>query len=213
MINGNIECDIEMQLTTHAQMLERVLYYWSKIFTANLQVGHEYEKLRKTICILIVDDDIKEFKEIEKAHTKWQIREEEYNEKVLTKYFEIDIIELKKAIKAYKENKKDEVLQWMMFLDNPENEEVKKIMSENNEIKEAKEELDKIRQDRMMQRILLNQEIARMDEHQRMIDAKREGIKESKLEIAKKMIEENIELDAIARITGLTIEEIQELKT
>lgn len=36
----------------------------------------KYEKLRKTISIIIVDDEMTQFKGIHKAHTKWQIREE-----------------------------------------------------------------------------------------------------------------------------------------
>lgn len=35
VINDNIECDIEIQLSTHEKILERFLYYWSKIYTSN----------------------------------------------------------------------------------------------------------------------------------------------------------------------------------
>ena len=30
VLNDNIECDIEIQLSTHDKVLERFLYYWSK---------------------------------------------------------------------------------------------------------------------------------------------------------------------------------------
>ena len=49
----------------------------------------------------------------------------------MTSYFEICIIELPKAIKEYKTNKENGALQWMMFLENPEDMEVTKIMEEN----------------------------------------------------------------------------------
>ena len=78
VINDNIECDIEIQLTTHDKMLPRFLLYWAKMYSANLKVGDEYSKLRRTISIIIVDGELPEFKEIKKAQTNWQIREEEY---------------------------------------------------------------------------------------------------------------------------------------
>ena len=38
----------------------------------------------------------------------------------------------------------------MMFLDNPDNEEIFEIMEENKDIKEVKKELDKITQDEIL---------------------------------------------------------------
>lgn len=210
VINDNVECDIEIQLSSHEKMLERFLYYWSKIYTANVQIGNQYSKLRKTISIIIVDDKIEQFKEIVKAHTKWQIREEEYTQKVLTPFLEIDIIEMPKAIKEYENNSKDEVLQWMMFLDNPENVEVTKIMEENDDIKEAKEELNKISQDDILRRMALRAEIDRMDNEQRMYEARRDGRKEAKLEVAKNMLKEGIPLEKVLKITGLKEEELKD---
>ena len=209
VINDNIECDIEMQLYTHEKMIERFLYYWAKMYSASLQVSDEYKKLRKTISIIIVDDKLPQFKGIHKAHTKWQLREEKHKEIILTSFCELHIIEIPKAIEEYKENKQDETLQWMMFLENPEDREVIKIMEENEDIKEAKEELDKISQDEMLRREALNAKIARMDYNQHMYEAKRDGRKEEKLEVAKKMIEKKIPIETITEITGLTEEEIK----
>ncbi len=142
---------------------------------------------------------------------------------------EIHIIELPKAIKEYENNKQDEILQWMMFLDKPEDMEVVKIMQENEDIKEAKEELDKISQDDILRRMALKADLARRDYNQAMYDAeergKRAGIevgtkagietgaKKAKLEDARKMLEKGIELNLIIEITGLSREEIEVLKS
>ena len=208
VINDNIECDIEIQLSSHEKMLERFLYYWSKMYAANLQIGNKYSCLKKTISIIILDDEIEDFKEIAKSHTKWQIREEEYLTKLLTPYLQIDIIELPKAIKEYENNKQNEMLQWMMFLENPENKEVAKIMENNENIKEAKDELDKISQDDILRRMALKAELERMDQEQLLYEAKRD----SKLEVVKKMLEEKIEIDTIMKVTGLSKEEILSIK-
>ena len=204
VINDNIECDIEIQLSTHDKVLERFLYYWSKMYSANLEIGEEYSKLRQTISIIIVDDEIKQFKEIAKAYTKWQIREEEYRNIILTSYFQICIIEIPKAIKEYEKNKNNEVLQWMKFLDNPEDMEVEKIMEENQNIKEAKEELDKISQDDILRRMALKAKLERMDYKQQLYEARRDGkaegeaigeakgIKKTREETALKMLQKQM---------------------
>lgn len=79
-------------------MMERFLYYWAKMYTANLKVGNKYSRLRKTISIIIVGEEIEQFKNITKSHTKWKLREEKYQEVVLTEYCELHIIEMPKAI-------------------------------------------------------------------------------------------------------------------
>ena len=232
VIDDNIECNIEVQLSTHKKMLERFLYYWAKIYTANLERGEEYEKLRKTISIIIANENIEQFREIKKASTKWRITEEKYKNIILTDHFQLVIIELSKAIKEYKENKEDGMLQWMMFLDNPEDVEVKKIMESNEEIKEAKNELDRISQDETLRRMLLKEKLARMDMKQMKKEAieegfeegrqegrqegikkgKREGEKKEKIETAKRMLKENLPIDIIIKATELTKEEIENIR-
>lgn len=212
VINDNVECDIEIQLATHEKMMEKFLYYWAKMYVANLKVGNDYRKLRKTISIIIAGEEIEQFKEISKAHTKWQLREEKYQKVILTEFCEFHIIELSKAIQEYQNNKQDEMLQWMIFLDNPENKEVAQIMDENEDIKEAKEELDKISQDEILWKEALDIEITRMGNEQRMYEARRDGKKEGKLETAKKLLEAGISLEVIAEATGLTKEEIMNNK-
>ena len=219
IINDNIECDIEVQLTTHEKMLPRFLLYWAKMYSANLKVGEQYSNLRRTISIIIVDGELPEFKGIKKAQTNWQIREEEYKNIILTSYFEICIIELPKAIREYKTNKENGALQWMMFLENPEDVEVTKIMEENENIKEAKEELDRISQDDRLRRIAFKAELERMDHEQLMYEAKRdgkkegkiEGAKEEKIQIAKKMLKEKVSIEFIIKVTGLSKEEVEQL--
>lgn len=150
---------------------------------------------------------------------------------ILTDYFQVVIIELSKATEEYKNNKEDGMLQWMMFLDNPEDVEVKKIMENNKEIKEAKNELDKISQDEIMRRILLKEKLMRMDTKQMEKEAVEEGMKKGmekgmekgiekgkiegerkeKIETAKRMLEKNMPIETIIEVTQLTEKEINEI--
>ena len=203
------------------------------MYTANLPIGSKYNRLRKTISIIIIDDEIKQFKGIHKAHTRWQLRDEEYKNIILTSFCEISIIELPKAIKEYQKNKQNEMLQWMIFLDNPENKEVAEIMEENEDIKEAKKELDKISQDDLLRRMALKADLAQRDYEQCVYEAERdgrqrgmqqgiqegiregmkEGEKKAKIETAKKMLKKGINIDIIIEITEMNKEEIMKLNS
>ena len=56
VMNGNTECDIEVQLASNDNIAERFVYYWAKMYAANLKIGDTYSDLRKTISIIILDD-------------------------------------------------------------------------------------------------------------------------------------------------------------
>ena len=226
IINGNTECDIEVQLATHNNIAERFLYYWAKMYTANLQIGDKYSKLRKTISIIILDDNFSLTRNIEKPQTTWKIRENEEMHLILTDYLEIIIIELPKVLKAYHKTPNDELLQWMLFLDNPEKEEVARIMEENKDIKEAKEELERISQDDILRRKALNRTLEIADKLQLKKEAKeaREkglsdglvtgekiGIEKEKKAVIKKLHELNIPIEKIAKIVELKEEEVKEI--
>ena len=212
IINGNTECDIEVQLTSNDNIAERFVYYWAKMYAANLKIGDTYSDLRKTISIIILDDDFKLTKNLGKPQTTWKIRESENTHLILTDYFEIIIIEIPKALKAYHKNPNDEVLQWMLFLDNPEKEEVTRIMEENKDIKEAKEELDRISQDDILRRKALNRtlEIAdRLQLKKEAEEALEKGKKEKTNEVVRKMKEANLPIEQIAKIIELKVEEVK----
>ena len=141
----------------------------------------------------------------------------------MTDYFEIIIIEIPKVVKAYQKTPNDEVLQWMLFLDNPEKEEVARIMEENRNIKEAKEELERISQDDILRRKALNRtlEIAdRLQMKKELKEAKEAlkkekniGLQEEKMEktheVVRKMKEANLPIEQIAKIVELKVEEVK----
>ena len=154
-------------------------------------------------------------KRIPKSYTKWEIREAEYQEEVLTDHFEMHIISLPEAIKEYDKNKDDKVLQWMMFLNDPGSVEVAEIMKKNKAIKEANKKLYEISQDEALRRQALNEEIARMDEEQRMYDATQIGLKqgkaEGKAEMIKQLASMKIETKQIAKAANMTEEEVKKI--
>ena len=69
-------------------------------------------------------------------------------------------------------------LKMMLFLENPEDKEVYQIMKKNEDIKKAKEELDRLSEERFLERMAIKAEIDRMDYNQGMYDARRHGIED-----------------------------------
>ena len=213
-LDGKEKCNIEMQLIDKNNIIERMLYYWSKMYTRQIKAGDDYNKLEKTIVILIADFNIKGLEEVE-YHSTWKIIETNNVKKlILTDKFELDIIELSK-IKG-RENEKDQLLDWLVFLENPESERVARKMEENKNLKEAVEKLDRISEDEKMQRIIELREKAIRDEHaiyaKGLDDGVEKGAREKQIEIAKSMLKENMDIEIIIKITGLTKEEIEKLK-
>ena len=132
----------------------------------------------------------------------------------MTDYFEIIIIEIPKVVKAYPKTPNDEVLQWMLFLDNLEKEEVARIMEENKDIKEAKEELERISQDDILRRKALNRTLEIADKLQLKKEAKeaREaGIKDTKEQIVKELINMNLSVQQIAKVVQLSENEVEKI--
>ena len=93
------------------------------------------------------------------------------------------------------------------------------MAEKEKEIKEAIETLEDISSDEEKERIAELRQKYIMDRTSEIRTAKEIGIKEGleegskkeKLEIAKKLKQENIETDIIVKTTGLTKEEIEEL--
>ncbi len=217
-LDGKEKCNIEMQLIDKNNVIERMLYYWSKMYTRQIKAGDDYNKLEKTIVILIADFNIKGLEEVE-YHSTWKIIETNSAKKlILTDKFELDIIELSK-IKG-RENEKDQLLDWLIFLENPESERVTRKMEENENLKEAVEKLDRISKDEKMQRIIELREKAIRDEHaiyakgvdDGIEEGKAKGAREKQIEIAKSMLKENMDIEMIIKITGLTKQEIEKLQ-
>ena len=214
-INGKEKCNIEMQVGKREDIIQRILYYWSRTYIRDIKEGENYDKLQRTIVVLIADFEIPQLEELNYI-TKWKLIETEERKVILTDEIEIDIIVLPKIYKLKETNKENKLLEWIYFLENPNSEVVKKIMENNEGIKDAKEKLDALQNDEVMKRLLEWEESVSHEEASIRITARnegyREGKQESQKEIAKKLKQEGITIEIIMKTTGLTKQEIDELK-
>ena len=130
----------------------------------------------------------------------------------MTEDLEIHIIELPKIKEKIEEGS---LKKWILFLENPEGEETKKMAENEKEIKEAIETLENISSDEAKERIAELRQKYIMDRKAELETAEekgiQKGIQKEKLETAKRMKNKNISIDEIAEITGITKEQIQKI--
>ena len=213
-INQEEYCNVEMQMLEKDNLIERILYYWSRIYGKNLNGSDDYIELKRTIGVLIVNFEIKKLKELG-YHSKWKIIEEKERKLILTEHLELHIIEIPKIYKIGENEEKEELVKWINFIENPESEKVGEYMKENDEMKEAKEKLEVMSEDEKMQILAeLRLKAIRDEKAVERFGYKQgieQGIKQEKKEIAKKMKEEGLDIEVIKKVTGLTEEEINSL--
>ena len=212
-----------MQVVNQNDIEKRILFYWSKLYISGIKSGEDYNKLKKTISILLLNHELPNLKEILKGHTEWKIREKDFKNTVLTEMLEVHIIELpkvKRLIKTKNIFKEDEDFKiWTKFLLMP-NELEEKEMEENEAVKNAKEELEKIQNDEYEQRIAElrmkhirdTKSVEAYGYDKGFAEGETKGTTETKKEIAKKLLSKNLKIEEIIEITGLTKEEIQKLQ-
>ena len=161
---------------------------------------------------------------MEEIGVKWQIRDEITGKRILTDRLELIIIESPKARRMYKIEPNNAICQWMLFLDNPNKKEIVQIMKENKDINKAIDELEQVSGNEKLRRIAELQEKYIRDEQASIEYAQDEGYKhgredgivegkaKGKTEIAKNLLKKQMPIQDIAEVTGLSQEEIENLK-
>lgn len=194
--------------------MKKLLYYWSKQYSKELQKGHPYIDLKRTINVLIANFKIDILKNLE-FHTQWKIIEEKGRKTVLTDDLELHIIELPKMRNNKATGKDKKLIEWLSFLNNPESKEVTNYMKNNESMKKAKEKLNTMSEDERIRRLAELREKAILDELEvkayNYRKGKNDGLEQKNKEIAKKMKEEGLDINIIIKITNLTKEEIEKL--
>ena len=218
-INDGTMLDVEMQMKNERNTDERTTEYMGKMISEQLQVGEDYQNLKKSIVIFITNYN---FLKRNSYHSIGRMKfdktiEDEYvnlgydkEDEVASKYIEVHYIELPK-FKKKELSKFTKLDQWMcIFTQNREG--IMLAEKENKEIKRAINTLDFLSKDpkeRERHNSIVMAEYNRLvSEHNFFEDGKKEG----KLEIAKKMLKEKVPVEMIEKFTELSKEEIKKLK-
>jgi len=210
--------NIEMQISDQYYYQKRALYYWSRLYTSQISEGIGYQNLTRTVSINILNfNAIKE----KNYHNIYRVRELKQNTD-LTDHLEIHFIELDKFTKDLPDLKKT-MDRWIYFLKYAEK------FTETN-LPEPLKEIQPIEKANViLDRISLNKEqrdiyearlkmlrdadgalqTARIRGWEKGIE---EGIEKGKIEVAKKLLRLDMDVEKISEATGLNVEDIEAMR-
>ena len=208
--------NIEIQLKNEYNMIQRSLYYWSKLYEEQLEEGDRYDKLCRTVCINILD-----FKYLknDRFHNGYRLKEIETNEE-LTDLQEIHFIEIPKLKRFESTEEIVDLLEgWVEFLRDPESEVIRKLEMSNKEIREAKDELYRLSRNSKERELYYLREKSLRDEISALANAKEKGLKEGlkqglfegKLESARSFLD-ILDDDTIATKLNIDVDIIKKLR-
>ena len=208
--------NIEIQLKNEYNMIQRSLYYWSKLYEEQLSEGDRYDKLSRTVCINILD-----FKYLknDRFHNGYRLKEIETNEG-LTDLQEIHFIEIPKLKRFESTEEIVDLLEgWVEFLRDPESEVIRKLEMSNKEIREAKDELYRLSRNSKERELYYLREKSLRDEISALANAKEKGLKEGlkqglfegKLESARSFLD-ILDDDTIATKLNIDVDIIKKLR-
>ena len=195
---------VEMQVAEVDGFDKRVLYYASKSYSAQIERGDQYENLNPTYFIGILDFEVTKNPSYINRH---KIIDAETNENYL-KDIEFNFIELPKFNK--KENELESVIdQWVYFIKNAENLHVTPENLKDEGLKFAYEYADKHNWSKAELEAYDYVLMREQDDRGRLTFA----VRKEKENIARKLIKRNFTNKDIAEDTGLSIEQIEKLRT
>ena len=208
---NDIWYDIEMQISEQGFYGKRALYYWSKVYSNQIEKAEDYKELKKTIGIHLLDFNY--------------FKDERYLRRIVLKDFETDEIysdlnyEELYFIEMSKFNKKYSELQtvldrWITFLNKAYELDKNNIPEELQDemIKKAIEKLEILYFDKEEREVYESEKKLRMDRKEEIRTAEEKGRKKEKIEIVKNLLKNNIKKDIILQVTGMSREEIEKIE-
>ena len=236
-INDNSMINLEMQNREKSTYLKRIKIYRGVLFKDQLNRGQKYDEVKDVISINILNYTM--FKDIESYHSIWRFRPDENPTHKSLDGAEIHFIELEKFRKTSPdfENKLN---QWLAYIDETNPLWVKEVMSKNKTIQKAKNLKEDFFKDKDNRLVADLYKLYCMERNTEIDEArikgkedgkkigeligrkegielgKQEGIElgkqEKAIDIAKNLLSKNIDISIVIQTTGLSKEEIIELK-
>jgi predicted transposase/invertase (TIGR01784 family) len=142
LANGE-EVDVEMQSQRRPAQRQRALFYWSRLYSGQLQRGAPYADLQRCIVVWITD-----FTEMASArfHSIFRVLEV-HDAEPLTSHLELHWVELPKLPKLLHRNDEPDLVAWGKFLTAVADDELEALAKEYPVLKQAKEALDRLSAD------------------------------------------------------------------
>ena len=199
--------NIEIQLKNEYDMIQRSLYYWSKIYEEQIQEGDSYSNLNRTVCINILNYN---YLKNDRFHNIYRLKEIETNEE-LTDIEEIHFIEIPKLRELNLNDEADMLEVWIEFLRDPESEVIRNIEMSNEEVRKAKDKLYKLSQSKKDRELYFLREKSIRDEISALYNKKQKGMEKVKKDTILKLYSKSITINQISDMLDIPIDEIENI--
>jgi len=214
--DSRVHVDIEMQVLDLKSIEKRSLFYWAKMYLDQLNRGHSYHELKRTIVINILDYMLMP---VEDLHTCFQAYDKTHDI-LMSDVFEIHFLELPKVHRCRVPYEGTDLLSWLTFLNAYTEEEIIMVTEGKPAIQKAYNNLQIMSLDEETRRLYEAREMFLHDQATRMYEAKEEGLEEGmkkglekgKETVAKNMLSLGIDDELIIKATGLDQSIIDKLK-
>jgi predicted transposase/invertase (TIGR01784 family) len=206
--------NIEMQITDQDYYDKRALYYWARLYTGQLESGINYDKLEKTIVINVLNFDCLDEEDYHNIYKLFNSKSKEE----LIDHLEIHFIELEKYNKDLSEMQ-TALDRWTEFLKRAHEYNKDWIPAQLAEVKSIEKAI------RVLDAMYLNEDERELyearlkwlrDEEMALKKAeekgREEGRREEKKEMVNNLLKLGVEIDKIVEASGLSKEEIEDLK-
>lgn len=203
---------IEMQIIGYEYMPKRFLEYWAKVYTEGFKRGEDYNKLRKTIGILILVEKLKETEGIKDYHIEWGLmaKRQGTKEVIFADDIEIHTIELNKYKEGKEERPEDN---WIKFIQGGLD--MDKNYTADEAIEEARKELERIMASPELREEYEERERDLRDKISIIASYRDKGLREGKEEKQKSVIlnmhKKKINIDTICEVVELSKEEVKKI--
>ena len=164
--------NVEMQVNSEPAFRERTLYYWSKMYSEELKSGEEYDLLKQTICINIINFNLFDSSEYQ---SHFQILEKARHE-LLTDKLSIYFFELRKLKKS---STGKAVEDWLNFINAEKKEDLMalELSTKIPEVKDVIKQVCELSADEKLRREAFYREKRLHDEANAINGSRREGIR------------------------------------
>ena len=210
-LNDGVIVNIELQMRNYFNIEERTTLYSSKVISRETERGSSYSNISKVIMINILGYNLLEFDEYISDTVIVLNKHRDYEMLKGIKWYFIELPKFRKQNPDL--NKK--INQWLVFLDDSDQEAVKMAERKNNTLKKARKEIDYLTGDDAVRRLADLREKWEMDYVTGIECAetkgRKEGKKQKQIEIVQNLLKMGMKISEISEATGLTIEEIEQI--
>ena len=190
--------DIEIQVKPTEEIKSRVIFYASKMITEQVGSGNKYQRIKRVISIIITDYAL--ITESPKYHHRFVLYDPD-NGVEFTDIIEVNTLELTKLPEA---GDGTELWNWLKFLSAERREDLEMIAERSPQVKKAVVRLMELSNDERTRLLYESRQKMEWDNQAR----ERSAIKN----IAKNLLSMDMPIDKIITATGLTHEEIEDLR-